>query len=29
MNERDAIIYLIDDDDAMRRSLVYLLDSAG
>lgn len=29
MTEQDAIIYLIDDDDAMRRSLVYLLDSAG
>ena len=29
MNEQDAIIYVIDDDDAMRRSLIYLLDSAG
>jgi two-component system, LuxR family, response regulator FixJ len=29
MTEQDAIIYLVDDDDAMRRSLVYLLDSAG
>jgi two-component system, LuxR family, response regulator FixJ len=29
MNERDAIIYVVDDDDAMRRSLAYLLDSAG
>jgi FixJ family two-component response regulator len=29
MNEQDAVIYVIDDDDAMRRSLVYLLDSAG
>jgi FixJ family two-component response regulator len=29
MNEQDAIIYVVDDDDAMRRSLVYLLDSAG
>lgn len=29
MNEQDAIIYLVDDDDAMRRSLAYLLDSAG
>jgi two-component system, LuxR family, response regulator FixJ len=29
MNEQDAIIYVIDDDDAMRRSLAYLLDSAG
>jgi FixJ family two-component response regulator len=29
MNEQDAIIYIVDDDDAMRRSLAYLLDSAG
>lgn len=29
MNEQDAIIYLVDDDAAMRRSLAYLLDSAG
>ena len=29
MNEQDAIIYVIDDDDGMRRSLAYLLDSAG
>ena len=29
MNEQDAIIYIVDDDDAMRRSLIYLLDSAG
>ena len=29
MNEQDAIIYVVDDDDAMRRSLVFLLDSAG
>lgn len=29
MNEQDAIIYVVDDDDAMRRSLAYLLDSAG
>ncbi len=29
MNEQDAIIYVVDDDDAMRRSLIYLLDSAG
>jgi FixJ family two-component response regulator len=29
MDEQDAIIYVIDDDDAMRRSMIYLLDSAG
>lgn len=29
MNEQDAIIYVVDDDEAMRRSLIYLLDSAG
>ncbi len=29
MNEQDAIIYIVDDDDAMRRSMAYLLDSAG
>jgi two-component system response regulator FixJ len=29
MNEHDAIIHVVDDDDAMRRSLIYLLDSAG
>jgi two-component system, LuxR family, response regulator FixJ len=29
MNEQDAIIYVVDDDDGMRRSLAYLLDSAG
>ena len=29
MNEQEAIIYVVDDDDAMRRSLIYLLDSAG
>jgi len=29
MNESDAIIFVVDDDDAMRRSLAYLFDSAG
>ena len=29
MNEQDAIIHIVDDDDAMRRSLAYLLDAAG
>lgn len=29
MDERDAIVYVVEDDDAMRRSLVFLLDSAG
>ena len=29
MNERDAVLFVVDDDDAMRRSLVYLFDSAG
>lgn len=29
MNEQDAVVYIVDDDDAMRRSLAYLLDSAG
>jgi FixJ family two-component response regulator len=29
MNERDAQVFVVDDDAAMRRSLVYLLDSAG
>jgi len=29
MNEQDALVYILDDDDAMRRSLVFLLDSAG
>lgn len=29
MNEQDAIVYIVDDDEAMRRSLAYLLDSAG
>ena len=29
MNERDAIIFVVDDDAAMRRSLAYLFDSAG
>ena len=29
MNEQDAIIHVVDDDDALRRSLSYLLDSAG
>ena len=29
MNERDAIVFVVDDDDAMRRSLMYLCDSAG
>lgn len=29
MNEQDALIYIVDDDAAMRRSLAYLLDSAG
>ena len=29
MNERDAMLFVVDDDDAMRRSLVYLFDSAG
>lgn len=29
MNERDAMLFVVDDDDAMRRSLAYLFDSAG
>lgn len=29
MNESDAIIFVVDDDVAMRRSLAYLFDSAG
>jgi two-component system response regulator FixJ len=29
MNERDAVLFVVDDDAAMRRSLVYLFDSAG
>lgn len=29
MNEEDAIVHIVDDDDAMRRSLAYLLDSVG
>jgi len=29
MNERDAMLFVVDDDAAMRRSLAYLFDSAG
>lgn len=29
MHERDALVYIVDDDDAMRRSLAFLLDAAG
>jgi len=29
MNERDAMLFVVDDNDAMRRSLAYLFDSAG
>ncbi len=29
MHEHDALVYIVDDDDAMRRSLAYLLDSVG
>lgn len=29
MNERDAVIYVVDDDAAMRDSLSFLLDAAG
>lgn len=29
MTEQDALIFVVDDDDAMRRSLEYLFDSAG
>lgn len=29
MNERDALVFVVDDDAAMRRSLEYLFDSAG
>lgn len=29
INETDAVIFIVDDDDAMRRSLAYLFDSAG
>ncbi|MGK5009748.1 response regulator transcription factor [Janthinobacterium sp. MDB2-8] len=29
MNESDAIVFVVDDDAAMRRSLAYLFDSAG
>jgi len=29
MNQSDAVLFVVDDDAAMRRSLVYLFDSAG
>lgn len=29
MNEQDAVIFVVDDDAAMRRSLAYLFDSVG
>jgi len=29
VNENDAMLYVVDDDAAMRRSLAYLFDSAG
>lgn len=29
MNERNAVLFVVDDDAAMRRSLAYLFDSAG
>lgn len=29
MHEQDLLIHIVDDDDAMRRSLAYLLDSVG
>lgn len=29
MNELDAVIFVVDDDAAMRRSLAYLFDAAG
>jgi FixJ family two-component response regulator len=29
MNERDAVLFVVDDDAAMRRSLAYLFDAAG
>lgn len=29
MNEKDALIFVVDDDAAMRRSMEYLFDSAG
>jgi two-component system, LuxR family, response regulator FixJ len=29
MNETDAVLFVVDDDAAMRRSLAYLFDSAG
>ena len=29
MNARDAMLFVVDDDAAMRRSLAYLFDSAG
>jgi two-component system, LuxR family, response regulator FixJ len=29
MNARDAVLFVVDDDAAMRRSLAYLFDSAG
>jgi len=29
MNERDALLFVVDDDAAMRRSLAYLFESAG
>lgn len=29
MNERDAVLFVVDDDAAMRRSLAYLFESAG
>jgi two-component system response regulator FixJ len=29
MNQSDAVLFVVDDDAAMRRSLVYLFDSSG
>lgn len=29
MNERDAVLFVVDDDAAMRRSLAYLFDASG
>lgn len=29
LSERDAVLFVVDDDAAMRRSLAYLFDSAG
>lgn len=29
MNEKDALIFVVDDDAAIRRSMTYLFDSAG